>query len=80
MPDPTGVYVIPAGLDLAALPVTNRGTGTWSVITGTGIVADLHDAGSAVSNLAFGNNQFQWNVVSEFGICAGSNDRVINNP
>jgi gliding motility-associated-like protein len=64
-------------ITLAALPATNRGTGTWSVITGTGIISDIHDAGSDVSNLAFGNNQLQWNVVSEFGLCAGSNDRVI---
>ncbi len=65
-----------ASINLAALPVTNRGTGTWSVITGTGIVAAIHDARSVASNLSFGNNQFQWSVVSEFGLCAASNDRV----
>jgi gliding motility-associated-like protein len=66
-----------AVVSLAALPAGNGGTGTWSVVSGGGILTDIHDFGSLVSNLSFGSNQFHWNVVSQFGICPGSSDNVI---
>jgi gliding motility-associated-like protein len=62
---------------LSALPVTNGGTGTWTVLAGSGIISDALNPASAVSNLSFGSNTFRWSVISQFGICAGSSDNVI---
>jgi gliding motility-associated-like protein len=64
-------------VNMAALPAGHGGTGTWSVISGGGILLDLHSPVSQVSNLSFGNNQFRWTVVSQYGICPGSNDNMI---
>jgi gliding motility-associated-like protein len=64
-------------VNLAALAVGSGGTGTWSVISGGGIVSAIHSPVSQVSNLSFGTNQFRWTVVSLFGICPGSSDNVI---
>ena len=61
---------------LAALPVTNGGTGTWTVVSGGGFITDIHDPGSHVTGLNFGNNTFRWTVTSQYGICPGSNDQV----
>jgi gliding motility-associated-like protein len=63
-------------VNLAALPAGNGGTGTWSVLTGGGILADIHAPNSPVSNLSFGANQFRWTVLSQYGICPGSSDNV----
>ncbi|MBN1416329.1 MAG: PKD domain-containing protein [Bacteroidales bacterium] len=64
-------------VNLAALPVTNGGSGIWSRITGSGIINDISSPVSQVSNLGFGSNRFRWTVSSQFGICTGSNDEVI---
>ncbi len=64
-------------VNMAGLPAGNGGTGTWSVISGGGILSDIHSPVSLVSNLSFGSNEFRWTVVSQYGICSGSNDNVI---
>jgi PKD repeat protein len=63
-------------INMEALPVGNGGRGTWSVLLGSAIVADLHEANSRVTNLSPGINQFRWTVASQFGICPGSQDMV----
>ncbi len=62
---------------LAALPVNNGGSGTWSVVAGTGIPGNTNDPQTEVSNLAFGINRLRWLVVSQFGVCPGSTDDVV---
>ncbi len=64
-------------VNMAALAAENGGTGTWSVISGGGLVGDIHDPSTLVSNLSFGSNQLRWNVVSQYGICPGSSDNII---
>jgi len=64
-------------VNLDALPAGQGGSGTWSVVSGSGFISDLHSPVSLVSNLSFGSNQFRWTVSSEYGICPGSNDNVI---
>ena len=64
-------------VNMAAFPAENGGTGTWSVISGGGLVGDIHDPKALVSNLSFGTNQLRWNVVSQYGICPGSSDNII---
>jgi gliding motility-associated-like protein len=62
---------------LAALPATNGGNGTWSVISGGGIISNPASDTSLVSNLGFGANRFRWTIASQYGICAGTSDEVI---
>jgi len=64
-------------VNLQALPVTNGGTGTWSVVTGGAVISSLHSPVSLVSGLSAGTNRFRWNIVSMYGICPGSTDDVI---
>ncbi len=64
-------------VNLAALAAENGGTGTWTVLSGTGMLDDSHLAGTLVHNLSFGSNVFRWSVVSQYGICPGSSDQVI---
>jgi gliding motility-associated-like protein len=38
------------------------GTGVWTVVSGTGTIAQINAANSSVSNLAIGANVFRWTV------------------
>jgi hypothetical protein len=40
------------------------GTGVWTVISGTGTIAQINTANSSVSNLAIGPNVFRWTVTN----------------
>ncbi|MBK9758391.1 MAG: gliding motility-associated C-terminal domain-containing protein [Flavobacteriales bacterium] len=42
--------------------------GTWTLVQGTGDIADINDPNSAVSNLSVGENSFAWTVTN--GPCA----------
>jgi gliding motility-associated-like protein len=64
-------------INMAALPATNGGTGSWSVISGGGVVSDLHNPASSVTGLSFGSNQLQWSIASMYGICPGSHDMIV---
>lgn len=44
--------------------------GTWTLISGSGTIADPNDPNSAVSDLSIGENVFEWSVYN--GSCAGS--------
>ncbi|MBP7514503.1 MAG: gliding motility-associated C-terminal domain-containing protein, partial [Flavobacteriales bacterium] len=46
------------------------GTGTWSLISGAGDIADANDPNTAITNLEVGENIFQWVVTN--GPCADS--------
>ena len=50
--------------------------GTWTLVSGSGVIADIHSPASAVSALAIGENVFEWAVVN--GPCADplTKDRV----
>jgi gliding motility-associated-like protein len=58
---------------LAAVPPT-VGIGTWSLVSGSGTLADPSNAASDVTNLSPGANVFQWSVSN--GICPVSNSQV----
>jgi len=49
----------------AALP--NIGTGAWSLISGTGTIADVSSPTSFVSGIAVGTSVFEWTITS--GLC-----------
>jgi gliding motility-associated-like protein len=49
-------------------------TGTWSVISGTGVFADTSYARSIVDKLSIGKNKFLWTVTNR--VCPASHDTV----
>ena len=57
--------------------ITNNGNGTWIVISGGSFVSDIHDPSSNVVSLAYGDNQLEWLIESEFGICSATRDTVV---
>lgn len=61
---------------LAGSAVTVPAVGTWSVISGTAIIADVNDPNSAVSGLVVGEVVLEWTVSN--GPCANglTRDRV----
>lgn len=52
----------------AGSSVTFPAQGTWTLVSGSGIIANVHSPVSAVSGLAVGENIFAWTVVN--GPCA----------
>ena len=61
---------------LAGSAVTLPAQGTWTLISGAGTIADPNDPNTTVTNLAIGENIFQWSV--DNGPCAssGTTDQV----
>ena len=53
---------------MAGSTVTFPGTGTWTLVSGAGDIADANDPNTAIDNLAVGENIFQWVVTN--GVCA----------
>ncbi len=53
---------------MAGSAYTFPGTGTWTLVSGSGIIADVNDPNTAISDLAIGENIFQWVVTN--GPCA----------
>ena len=47
----------------ATLP--DKGTGTWSLLSGSAVIADKSDPKTEVTELAYGANLFQWKVTYE---------------
>src|SRR5690606_39068430 len=60
--------------NLDATPVTAPVIGTWTLISGTGTIADPSLYNTAVSGLSIGANVFQWTVGN--GPCGESFDQV----
>ncbi|MBK9274716.1 MAG: gliding motility-associated C-terminal domain-containing protein [Flavobacteriales bacterium] len=56
-----------------ALPYSQV-TGTWTVVSGSGVFADANSPTSAVSGLSQGANVFQWSV--DYGTCGIATDQV----
>jgi gliding motility-associated-like protein len=55
---------------------TNNASGSWSVLSGTAMIADVSKAKTSASNLSEGNNAFAWTIHSSLGICPVSSDTV----
>ncbi len=47
---------------LDGTPAPFPAQGTWTLVSGSGTIADIHDPTTAVSGLGVGNNVFQWTV------------------
>ncbi|MDN5214093.1 gliding motility-associated C-terminal domain-containing protein [Fulvivirgaceae bacterium BMA12] len=61
---------------LAANAAGANETGTWTVVSGTGIFADANDPATGVTGLSVGLNQFQWEITDDTGTCPSSSDLV----
>jgi gliding motility-associated-like protein len=57
----------------ATIPTT--GTGTWTLVSGTGTISDSSNASSTVTDLLLGTNVFRWTVSN--GTCTPVSDDVI---
>jgi gliding motility-associated-like protein len=61
---------------LAGNALTFPATGTWILLSGTGVIADPSDPQSAVSGLSVGENVFQWTI--DNGPCAAPTSDVVS--
>ena len=52
----------------ATSPVTFDNFGEWELVSGSGLISDINNPNSSVSNLSIGENIFQWNVINECGV------------
>ena len=55
---------------MAGSAITFPAVGTWTVVSGSGDIADLNDPNTEITNLGLGVNVFQWEVYN--GSCANS--------
>ena len=60
--------------DLAAVPVMSTGTGTWSLVNGSGNINNPSDPATNVSGLPLGYNGFAWTVTN--GACPTTSDTM----
>ena len=56
-------------------PSPGGGTGTWSLLSGTGQIETINDSMAAVTGLGFGPNLFVWTISN--GACASLSDTVV---
>lgn len=61
---------------LDANTITNGGTGTWSLILGSGTYVDENDPKTEITGLTSGMNTLQWTIESQYGICPVTDDQV----
>lgn len=61
---PTSTYTMDASTAVAPA------VGTWTLVQGTGTIADLNDPNTAISGLGIGENIFRWTIGN--GACGGS--------
>ncbi|MHC1731146.1 MAG: PKD-like domain-containing protein [Bacteroidales bacterium] len=73
---PAQTYCETSSTVLAANAATNGGTGTWSLVSGSGTVSEPNNPLSAVTGLGYGANTFRWTITSALGICPGTNSTV----
>lgn len=63
--------------NLVGNPITFPAIGTWTLIAGTGTIADIHDPNTAITGLSIGQNTFQWSI--DNGPCANGNTTDVVN-
>ncbi|MCO6482218.1 MAG: gliding motility-associated C-terminal domain-containing protein [Flavobacteriales bacterium] len=59
---------------LEGSPAVFPATGTWTVVSGSGVFADEHDPNTGVDGLSVGANTFRWTVSN--GLCSTSSSEV----
>lgn len=51
------------------------GTGTWTLVSGSGTIAEPNNPSTVISDLGFGSNVFRWTISN--GSCGSSSDDVV---
>ncbi len=74
-PDQSLCEAGPADVTMLASQPTFPATGTWSLVSGSGTIANVNDPFTAINAVGFGTNEFQWSVNN--GACGSSTDNVI---
>jgi gliding motility-associated-like protein len=59
----------------ANTPLFSSENGSWSLLSGNGLIDDFNDPNSSVSNLILGSNIFAWTITNM--VCPNSTDSVI---
>jgi gliding motility-associated-like protein len=60
---------------MAAVPTTSTGVGTWSLFSGTGVIVDPGDATTLITDLVEGMHYFLWSI--DNGTCGVTNDTML---
>jgi gliding motility-associated-like protein len=63
-----------ASSTVMAANIPSIGTGTWSLVSGSGTVANLNLAATSVTAIGLGTNVFQWTIGN--GVCPSSTSTV----
>jgi gliding motility-associated-like protein len=50
--------------------------GTWTLVSGSGTITDIHLPTSTVTNLGVGDNIFKWTISDSGGVCPGTTSDV----
>ncbi len=61
-------------VQLNASPAVDPGVGTWTLVSGTGSIANVNDPNTTVSNLGVGINTFAWTL--DYATCGTQADLV----
>lgn len=73
-PDQSYCTPITGSVTMFASNVAPPAVGTWSIVAGSGIIADVNDAFSSITDLGLGTNTFLWTV--DNGECGSSSDQM----
>ncbi len=73
-PDQSFCSPVNGPVTMLASSATAPATGTWTLISGQGSIAQANDPFTAITNLGLGANVFQWTI--DNGPCGSSNDQV----
>jgi len=80
------LFTVTAGIDknictdVSSLNVVTGVGGVWTRISGTGIITDSTDPNTAVTNLSFGQNRFEWTVTQNGCTVSDQMDITNNSP
>lgn len=72
--DPQNICIDSTSLNAISVSV---GVGTWTRVSGTGIISDSHNPNTSVLALSIGNNTFRWTISN--GVCPSTSDELIIN-
>ncbi len=65
-----------SSVQLQANSVNYAGTGTWSLIAGSGSFQNIHHPNTRINGLSAGMNTMEWSIQSQYGICPVTTDQV----
>jgi gliding motility-associated-like protein len=64
----------PTDVEMFANSPVAPAVGTWSLVTGSGVIANVNSEFTAVTGVGFGTNVFEWSI--DNGACGATTDQV----